>query len=437
MRETRNTNAQVPQPASGMKITVLGGGMVGVCVALEMQKRGADVTLLDRAEPGSGTSFGNAGVLTRSSLFPINNPGLLRDLPGLLTNTRTSFRFDWRYLLSNLPWASRFLLNARKEKFEETTTALDALITLSIKKHRELIRICNQNSRLSEQGWVFLYRSASNYERAKLLRITLEKFGVDTLELDQSGLLDLEPDLSPIFPRALWIRDSCSVNDPAALVKAYAQKFVSLGGKVLHGDASSVSEDSSGVDISLADGKTLRADKLAVCLGPWSKNFLTKLGLSVPMGYERGYHMHFTGSRDSANAGVLRRPIYDTQGGYVLSPMASGLRLSTGVELASRAAPASTVQIDLAEKSAREAFSLGERMDQDPWLGCRPTFPDSRPVIGPAPAYKNISLAFGHQHIGLATGTGTAEILADLIEGAAPPIDARPFRPDRFIRRVR
>ncbi|WP_205514138.1 FAD-binding oxidoreductase [Stappia sp. BW2] len=429
-----NSNMQVPRSAKGLKFVVLGGGMVGVCVALEMQKRGAEVILLDRDDPGGGTSYGNAGVFARSSLFPINNPGLLVDLPGLLTNTRAAFRYDLKYLLSNLAWASRFLLSARKKTFQETTVALDALIRLSIRKHLELIDACNESARLSDAGWMFLYRDIGRYERAGLLRTTLGNFDVDTQELDGTALHDLEPDLAPIFPRALWVRDSYSVNDPAALVKAYAAKFTAQGGKVLRSDVRTVSEDLDGVEIVLADGSLLKADKIAVCLGPWSKDFLAKLKMSVTMGFERGYHMHFEGAQDGANAKILRRPIYDTQGGYVLSPMTKGLRLSTGVELAACDAPGSTAQIDLAEKAAREAFTLGERMDPEPWLGRRPTFPDSRPAIGPAPTYRHISVAFGHQHIGLATGTGTADVLADLIEGKTPAIDALPFRPDRFIR---
>jgi len=167
-----------------------------------------------------------------------------------------------------------------------------------------------------------------------------------------------------------------------------------------------------------------------VALGPWAKEFLAGIGLAVPMAFERGYHMNY-GVQGEAR---LARPVYDAGGGYVLSPMVQGLRLSTGVELKSRDAAKNLVQLGLAERYVREAFPLGERLDDEAWLGSRPTLPDSRQVIGQAPGHNGVWLAFGNQHIGSCTGPGTATLLADLMSGVRPAIDALPFRPERFVR---
>lgn len=171
------------------------------------------------------------------------------------------------------------------------------------------------------------------------------------------------------------------------------------------------------------------ASRVVVALGPWAKQMLTGLGLKVPMAFERGYHMHF-GARGGAG---LHRPVYDTAAGYVMSPMESGIRLTTGVELDDIEAPKSLAQLEVAEVSAREAFPLGDRLEDDAWMGCRPTLPDSRPLIGPVPRLPGLWLAFGHQHIGFSTSTGTALLLGAMMQGEPPPIDARPFEPSRFV----
>ena len=88
-----------------------------------------------------------------------------------------------------------------------------------------------------------------------------------------------------------------------------------------------------------------------------------------------------------------------------------------------------------AETAAREAIDLGDGIDAAPWLGSRPTLPDSRPAIGAMPGTQSVWACFGHQHIGFSTGPGSARLLADLMEGKAPPIPAAPFRPERFIRK--
>ena len=420
---------------AGQSICVLGAGMVGVCVALELQSRGAEVILIDRREPGRETSWGNAGVLARSSLIPLNNPALWRSLPKLMGNRRPQLRYDLRFLLRNPSWMVGFLANARQSVFEETTRALDGLIQLSIGLHRELMEDCAQLHRLSDTGWLMLYRSEAAFQQARTTRETLTGFGIDAVSLGRSDIQDLEPSLKPVFDRAVWVRDSYSVDDPGALVTAYAQRFAQGGGKIVQTEVHGVEMTSDQVTIRCADRGQVTCDRAVICLGPWARDLVEDMGYSVPLMFERGYHRHFSGDRDARPNSRLQRPIYDSVEGFVLSPMDQGLRLSTGVELCARDAPANHRQMTQAETAAREAIDLGDGIDAAPWLGSRPTLPDSRPAIGAMPGTQSVWACFGHQHIGFSTGPGSARLLADLMEGKAPPIPAAPFRPERFIRK--
>ena len=412
------------------KIAVLGAGVVGVCSALELRKRGAEVTLFDRKDPGLETSYGNAGVLARSSFMPYNNPDLLPSIPGLLTNTQTKFHYDPIHLLMEPFWGLQFLWNARLSKLEETTKALNDLITLSLPLHRELLAESNNLDRLSENGWMFLYREAQQYDGSKRLRHYLDRFGASYACLEKTDIIDAQPALKPIFERALWIKDGASVNDPSEVVKAYAHLFIQAGGQFVK---SAVGKVQKAGEKWVIDGSSEPFDKVIICLGPWSKEFLKHNGYRVRMSYERGYHRHYVGDLNG-NKG-LTTPIYDTAAGYVLAPLERGLRLSSGTELADIHAKPNECQIKAAEKSAREAIDLGDRIEEELWLGSRPTFPDSRPVIGKLPKSKGLYAAFGHQHVGLSTGTGTARLLSELISGQPTSIAPEPFEPSRFIRR--
>ncbi|BEP51704.1 MULTISPECIES: NAD(P)/FAD-dependent oxidoreductase [Variovorax] len=413
-------------------VAVLGAGIVGVSCALELQRRGFDVTVFDRTAPGRETSYGNAGVIARSSLMPFNHPGLWSSLPRLLKNSSAGFRYNPLLLAKNLPWALKFLANARAAVFHETTAALDALIRLSTSEHLRLLGEAGAAHRLRTNGWLFLYRSEQGFLGGQLSRDTFKKFGIATQVLDARELAQLEPHLKPLFPRALWIQDTASVDSPGQVVEAYARLFTARGGRIRQasigglrrpdaGDAWQVTEDA---------GTVHEASRVVLALGPWSREFAKKaLGLSVPMAYERGYHMHY----GAAGGASLGRPVYDTGGGYVLSPMEQGLRLSTGVQLTDREAPRNLAQLDLAERAAREAFPLEERLDKEAWLGSRPTLPDSRPVIGECPGRPGLWLAFGHQHIGFNTAPGTAALLGAMMAGEACAFDPAPFRPSRFL----
>lgn len=414
----------------GKHVIVLGAGIVGVCCALELQRRGVKVTLVDQQAPGMETSMGNAGVLARSSLMPFNHPGLWKQLPRLLKNDTVQFRYRPGFVARNLGWATRFMLSARESVFQETARSLDALIRLSAPEHLRLLDASGARHRLRDTGWVFLYRSEAAWNASALARRTFEQYQVPTQTLSPAELAEMEPALSPIFHRALWIQGSYSVDDPQAVVTAYADLFRRSGGTFKTFKAASIRRDAQGWSVQGSQGsETLKADELVVALGPWSKQLLKTTGIDLPMAFERGYHMHYNG----AEGATISRPLYDTGGGYVLSPMARGLRLSTGVELDDCDAPARSVQLDLAESRAREAFPLGQRLDPAAWLGRRPTLPDSRPMIGQAPRHPGLWLALGHQHIGFSTATGTAKILGELMLDVTSNEAYRAFRPGRFI----
>ncbi|HDS3812054.1 TPA: FAD-binding oxidoreductase, partial [Pseudomonas putida] len=135
-------------------------------------------------------------------------------------------------------------------------------------------------------------------------------------------------------------------------------------------------------------------------------------------------------TRDGA---TLEHSICDTQGGYVLAPMARGVRLTTGIEFDASSAPGNQIQLGRCEALARKLFpALGERLDDTPWLGRRPCLPDMRPVIGPAARHPGLWFNFGHAHHGLTLGPVSGRLVAELITGEPPFTDPAPYSATRF-----
>ncbi len=415
-----------------MRVAVLGAGMVGTCCALALQARGAEVTLIDRRAPGEETSHGNAGVIARSSLIPFNHPRLWRALPALLRNKSPGFRYDARYLLNNAAWGARFLAHARHAEFARTTQSLDHLVTLSIAGHRRLRDEANVASRYRDDGWIFCYRNQASFNAAAWQRKVFDTFNVRYEALDANALQTVEPHLAKnTFARALWVKDAMSVDDPGAVVKAFAQLFVERGGRFVQTEIPAAQKADFSKLIFLKNVGNF--DKVLVALGPWSPDYLAPLGINVPMAYERGCHQQFY----FQNGATLNHPFYDVEAGYVLAPMSGGARLTTGVELAHRDAPVNVSQLTLATRVAQSIIPIAVSPRELPWLGSRPTLPDSRPVIGPSSRIPNLWLAFGHQHIGFSTGPGTAAMLTDLMFNArthtgAEREDSVLFSPARF-----
>jgi D-amino-acid dehydrogenase len=403
--------------------------MVGVACALELQRKGFAVTLVDKALPGSETSYGNGGVIARSSLIPLNNPSLPKSLPSLLRNNKPHLKYNPWFLMQNFSWGWQFLRNTRQTVFEETATALDELIRLSTTEHQRLIAQAGIAHRLRDTGWLFLYRSEQAYEGGAFARSVYDQFTVRTKTLNQAELIDLEPNLAQVFPKALWIQDALSVDSPGETVRAYAAMFTQMGGKQVRSGVSSLSRSGREIwELLLDNGERHQSAHVVVALGPWSREFLGGLKFKIPMAFERGYHQHFQTQHDVR----LNRPIYDTARGYILTPMEQGIRLTTGVELTHHLAPSNLGQLEMGVEAAKQIFPLGALTSDPIWRGARPTLPDSRPMIGELPGAKNLWAAFGHQHIGFSTSTGTAALLAALMMGQPTPINPAPFSPGRF-----
>ena len=411
-------------------ITVLGAGMVGVSCALALQRLGADVTLIDRAEPGNETSHGNAGVITRSSLIPLNNPKLWKSLPHYGLNKTAQLRYEIGYMIRNWLWICEYLYNTRHSQFKKTAAALDALIRLSSQTHQQWVNEAGIPHRLRDNGWIHLYRTEKAFKAQAWARRIYEQYEIKYEVMDSVDLHLIEPSLNPIFERAVWIKDTLSVDDPRAMVSAYAKLFTSHGGRFIRKDIRHITKNPSNTWVLQdAMGEEVLSPCLVIALGPWVVDMLLPLGIRIPMVYERGYHVHY-----SAQTGAtLNRPVYDTAGGYVLAPVEEGLRISTGVELADLNAAPSTEQVDMAHAAAKQAFPLGMRINRFPWMGRRPTLPDCRPMIGAVPGQAGLWLAVGHQHTGLNTGPGTALLLAALMSETTPPINPQPFSPGRYL----
>jgi D-amino-acid dehydrogenase len=240
----------------------------------------------------------------------------------------------------------------------------------------------------------------------------------------------MEPALKGGLAGAILWTDPWTVRDPGALVHEYFRLFERLGDTFVKGSASGLVQDRNGWTATV-DGVAHSGRQAVIALGPWAPEVLDKLGYRLPLFVKRGYHMHY-GTEGGA---TLNQLILDAEVGYVLAPMARGIRLTTGAEFALRDAAATPIQLGRAEKAARELFPLGQRLDPEPWKGARPCTPDMMPIIGKAPRHEGLFVGIGHAHHGFTLGPATGELLAQAMTGEQPAIDVKPFGMERFIGR--
>jgi D-amino-acid dehydrogenase len=408
---------------------VLGAGIVGTSIAVHLAKRGLAVALIDRQGPGQGTSYGNAGIIEGNTVFPAAFPSRFAELARIALKRSPVANYHLSHLPRITPWLLAFRAASQPARLIETARLMRPLFQRAVAEHDVLAAEARAARYLSRRGWLKLYRSERAFAALAPEFELAARFGIANVPLDRDGALALEPALKGAFRHAVHWTGAVSVSNPLALTRAYAARFAALGGLALTGDARTLHRSGSSWRVETESGP-LDASDAVIALGPWTSDVLGPLGVNLPLAVKRGYHRHF---RPQGNA-VLSRPVLDAENGYVLAPMEQGIRVTTGIEFAARDAPPTPAQLDRLLPAARALFPLGEAVELQPWLGARPCFADSRPVISRAPRQRGLWLAIGHAHWGLTLGPATGRLLAEMFTGATPFCDPEPYSVDRFSR---
>ncbi len=408
-------------------IGVVGAGIVGICTALQLQRAGFQVTLVDKHGLAQGCSKGNAGHFATEQVFPLADKSLLAQLPKMILDPLGPFRIEWRYLIKALPWFCQFLLNMRARVFNQNRDAIKALNRHAIQSYLPLLKATDSNALVQLKG------SLLTFEQDDLVTIQKQadhyrRQGITVEVLDRDSTLSLEPSLSERIKASLYFPDVGHTVDPEQLCFAFACTIYANGGQLI--------EDSV-EQISLSKGKyavhckraNYQFDRVVIATGAWSKSLLAPLGYRVPLDTERGYHLMLP------HKNMLERPVASAERRFIMTPMADGLRLAGTVEFAGLKAPLNRKRAEILLPHAQQLLrgldtSSGD--DYPHWMGFRPSLPDSLPVIGEAPHHKHLYFAFGHQHLGLTWGAITGQLIAEVALNQLPSVDLQPYCISRF-----
>jgi len=237
---------------------------------------------------------------------------------------------------------------------------------------------------------------------------------------------EYEPNLSPDVGLLATMQDHAFIRDPGGYVKTLAGVFEALGGEVVQAEIKDFELTDDKITGVLTDQGRKECDRAVLASGVWSKPMMKKLGLSIPIETERGYHIIWKDATDGPS-----HPIMVASGKFVATPMAAGLRCAGVVEFGGLEAGPSKPALELLRKQAKAAFPNLKASGEVEWLGHRPAPSDSLPLIGEVRA-TGVYTAFGHHHIGLTGGAKTGRIVAGLVANQPTNTDIGAFDPMRF-----
>lgn len=407
-------------------VAVIGAGIVGVSTAIWAQRAGLRVTLIDREGPAAGTSYGNAGVLAAASVVPVTTPGLLGKAPGMLLDPGKPLFLRWSYLPKLLPFLTRYLSHATPARVEAISRGLTDILGDSAAQHASLAEGTPAARHVVAGDYVFGYKDRAAYEADRFAWDLRTRRGFDFEPMDAQALAAYDPALAGRFGFAVRCPEHGMITDPGAYVRALFDHFTAEGGAFLQATVADIRIEAGRAAGVETDKGLVAADEITLTTGAWSGPLAKRLGVTMPLESERGYHLEFVNPTIRPKA-----PTMVAAGKFVVTPMEGRLRCAGVVEFGGLEAGPSRAPFELLKRQTKALFPDLEYDRIDEWMGHRPATTDSLPVIGRAPKAANVWLGYGHQHVGLTGGPKTGRWLAQLLSGATPNVDLSPFAPDR------
>lgn len=409
-------------------IAVVGAGIIGVACALRLARQGLRVVVIDQQEPGHGASFGNAGHLATEQVFPIADVSILKRLPAMLMDPMGPLRLDWKYLPRALPWFTRLLLNLRPEPFQKTVAGLRALNESSLDAWQRLLSDIQRTDLLKVDGSLLVFEKPESRQLLEALQARLHQQQVPVDFWQAGAIRETAPQLSEQIQGGLFFPRTGHFLDPYRVVCALVEAARSSGVSFLQQQVQGGYVQENGVLLVTGNGGVTARRVLLACGAHSAKLTAALTGKQVPLDTERGYHLMLPHEH-----GRLPFPVTSLERKFIMTPMREGLRLAGTVEFAGLERPANMARAWQLQRLSQGLFRHDLKADgATPWMGFRPSLPDSLPVIDQVCAGK-VLLAFGHQHLGLTQAAVTAELIGQMVSGAAGELpNADAYRLARF-----
>jgi D-amino-acid dehydrogenase len=410
-----------------MTIVVIGAGIIGTAIAHDLQKRGQQVTLIDRDPPGRGASFGNLASIAVTEFMPASRPSIWRQIPGWMLDPEGPVRVRPSYMPRLVPWFLRFIAASRPSKLRALEAQGAALCARSLDDTLALLSDTGLQDQISDEGCLSLYTDDAEFKADRDHIAILERFGVPHEVIGRQAIRALEPELSDKVGMAVLFPQNRTIRDPYRLVLALADRLVALGGRIDTGEVTGFTRSDGIREVVLKDGRRLSADRVVICAGAFSGKLARMLGEPIPLETERGYHTQIM-----APGIALKHSIIWPARAFMVSPTAGGIRVGGTVEMAGLDAAPDYRRSKVTVRRAKEALPNLQCHDFTEWMGHRPALPDTVPILSASAKTKGVFVATGHGHLGLTYAATTARLMGDLITGAKPPLDLHPYRINRF-----
>ena len=416
---------------SGTRVVVIGGGVVGVCCAYYLAKRGAQVTLLERGEIGQGASFGNAGAIAPGH-GPMNRPGRVQQAIKSLFNPLSPLYVVPRPDVRLARWLIDFARHCTAAHVEYGLRALAPLGHAAVELYEQLVQEEGLQCHYRRNGYYEVYRTEPGIAAAHHEVETMHRLGFGAQFLDGPALREREPALRAGVLGGTFLSQAATVN-PHEFVLEMARRAEQLGVVVrTHSGVDRImSENERTVGAETIAGERIEADSVVVAAGAHSQRLTQQLGLPLPLQAAKGYHQDRI--PEPGRTPALRETCMLGEASVFCTPMDGFIRFAGTLEFSGINDRIRRARLEQLTNAAHRYFDGMDQVEaRSEWCGLRPCLSDGLPAVGPIPGFEGAFVATGHAMLGLTLGPVTGRIIAELVLDGRSAFDLTAFRADRF-----
>lgn len=413
-----------------MKIVVVGAGMIGVCSAYYLRKKGFDVTIVDEGDGLDNCSFGNAGFFSPSHMIPLASPGIISQGLKWMINPESPFYIKPSLNLDLIQWCWKFYRASSQKVVDRAVPILNQMLMESRGLIEEILEESKIKAGFDNKGLLMYCKSQHVLDEEAEMAELGRKCGQNVDVLSSSEAAKLNPGLeidtvgAVHFKNDAWFTPSSFMEKFKSFLKDQGVKF-QLKTKVV-----GVESSDSKITHLITENGDIEADQVVMATGSWTAKVLKKLGVKILLQGGKGYSFI-----------VPKPPVMPktasifTEARVAITPTEHGLQFAGTMEVNGLDLSINPRRVKGIQKSIPDYFPQfkGESFEGcETWAGLRPCSPDGLPYIGKTNKFDNLIVATGHAMLGVSLGPITGQLVAEIANDEQPHIDDTLLKVDRY-----
>ena len=413
-----------------MKVTIIGGGVIGLCSAYYLQKEGYEITVIDRGDITDGCSFGNMGYMSPSHFVPLASPGIIAEGFKHMLSSSSPFYIKPRLNWPLMQWGYHFWKSSNAKTVAKNAPHLNDLLQLSRHLINDMRYEIGDAFDMQEKGCLMMCKQQKTLDHEFHLADDAEKFGLKVERLKKDAVQQMEPDVELDIAGAVLFKDDCHFN-PGKMMAALKNYLESKGVQFqLNTTVTGFEKANNKISAVITDKGKYDCHEIVLATGSWLPVIAKMMGIKLLLQPGKGYSHTYAHVEKN-----IKYPAILVDGRCAVTPWGQALRIGGTMELSGINNKVMINRMQGIYNSAKD-FYPGLQIDFPPadkiWTGLRPVTPDGLPYIGKVSNFENVVIAGGHAMLGISLGTGTGKLVSEIVQKKSPTIDIVAFGPTRF-----